>query len=109
MRTPAHGERPLYWVGSAKRDLLGFPEPVKDGAGTALSVAQFGGNTARRRRGRERVPVYWRLWKIMPETRIAPSIPFASVGPFTCCTAFRRSRVGAFRHRNRMCNLLNSA
>lgn len=43
MRTPAHGERPLYWVGSAKRDLLKFPEAVKDGIGTALSVAQFGG------------------------------------------------------------------
>ena len=43
MRTPAHGERPLYWVGSAKRDLLAFPEAVKDDIGTALSVAQFGG------------------------------------------------------------------
>ena len=43
MRRPVHGERPLYWVGSAKRDLLEFPEAVKDGIGTALSVAQFGG------------------------------------------------------------------
>ncbi|HEY1182543.1 MAG TPA: type II toxin-antitoxin system RelE/ParE family toxin [Bryobacteraceae bacterium] len=43
MRRPVHGERPLYWVGSAKRDLLKFPEAVKDGIGTALSVAQFGG------------------------------------------------------------------
>jgi phage-related protein len=43
MRTPAHGEQPLYWVGSAKRGLLTFPESVKDGIGTALSVAQFGG------------------------------------------------------------------
>lgn len=43
MRTPAHGERPLYWVGSAKRDLMAFPEAVKDAIGTALSVAQFGG------------------------------------------------------------------
>lgn len=43
MRTPAHSERPLYWVGSAKRDLMAFPEPVKDAIGTALSVAQFGG------------------------------------------------------------------
>jgi len=33
----------LYWVGSTKRDLLRFPEAVKDGIGTALSVAQFGG------------------------------------------------------------------
>jgi phage-related protein len=43
MRWPVHGERPLYWVGSAKRDLLKFPEAVKDGIGSALSVAQFGG------------------------------------------------------------------
>jgi len=37
------GERPLFWVGSAKNDLLGFPEAVKDEMGVALSVAQFGG------------------------------------------------------------------
>ncbi|MGH8611351.1 MAG: type II toxin-antitoxin system RelE/ParE family toxin [Gammaproteobacteria bacterium] len=37
------GEKPLFWVGSAKRDLLAFPEPVKDEIGIALSVAQFGG------------------------------------------------------------------
>jgi len=43
MRKPARGEQPLYWVGSAKRDLLAFPEAVKDDIGTALSVAQFGG------------------------------------------------------------------
>src|ERR1700722_17223973 len=39
----ATGEKPLFWVGSAKRDLLAFPDPVKDEIGTALSVAQFGG------------------------------------------------------------------
>lgn len=37
------GEKPLYWVGSSKRDLLAFPEQVKDEIGLALSVAQFGG------------------------------------------------------------------
>ena len=42
-RSPIQGEKPLYWVGSSKRDLLEFPEPVKDAVGTALSVAQFGG------------------------------------------------------------------
>ena len=42
-RNPAYGEKPLYWVGSSKRDLLGLPEPVKDALGLALSVAQFGG------------------------------------------------------------------
>ena len=40
---PLPGEKPLYWVGSSKRDLLEFPEAVKDTIGSALSVAQFGG------------------------------------------------------------------
>jgi phage-related protein len=37
------GEKPLFWIGSTKRDLLKFPEAVKDTIGVALSVAQFGG------------------------------------------------------------------
>jgi phage-related protein len=37
------GERPVAWVGSAKRDFLEFPEPVKSEMGNALGVAQFGG------------------------------------------------------------------
>jgi phage-related protein len=36
-------EKPVFWVGSSKEDLLDFPEPVKDGIGLALEVAQFGG------------------------------------------------------------------
>ncbi len=39
----APGEKPLLWVGSARSDLLDFPEAVKDAFGVALSVAQFGG------------------------------------------------------------------
>jgi phage-related protein len=42
-RKPVPGEKPLHWVGSARKDLLAFPEAVKDGIGAALSVAQFGG------------------------------------------------------------------
>jgi phage-related protein len=36
-------EKPLFWVGTSKEDLLEFPEAVKDETGIALSVAQFGG------------------------------------------------------------------
>ena len=36
-------ERPLYWVGSAKHDLLDFPEEVVDELGYALGVVQMGG------------------------------------------------------------------
>jgi phage-related protein len=41
------GEKPLFWVGSAKDDLLAFPEGVQDEIGIALSVAQFGGKHAK--------------------------------------------------------------
>jgi phage-related protein len=37
-------EKPLFWVGSSKRDLLEFPEAVIDNIGYALSLAQFGGH-----------------------------------------------------------------
>ncbi|MFM9863269.1 MAG: type II toxin-antitoxin system RelE/ParE family toxin [Micropepsaceae bacterium] len=42
-RHPVPGERPLLWVGSAKSDLLAFPESVVGDMGNALGVAQFGG------------------------------------------------------------------
>jgi len=35
--------KPLHWVGSAKRDLLTFPEAVVDDIGYALGLAQQGG------------------------------------------------------------------
>lgn len=37
------GEKPLFWVGSSKDDLLNFPDGVQNEIGIALSVAQFGG------------------------------------------------------------------
>ena len=42
-RRLAEGERPLVCVGSSKKDLLKFPESVKDEMGNALGIAQFGG------------------------------------------------------------------
>lgn len=40
--TSALGEKPLFWVGASKRDLMALPEAVQDQIGIALSVAQFG-------------------------------------------------------------------
>jgi len=42
IRGPALPEKPLHWVGSAKKDLLAFPAPVVDGFGYALGVVQAG-------------------------------------------------------------------
>jgi len=36
-------EKPVHWVGSAKRDLLRFPGSVIDDFGYALGLAQVGG------------------------------------------------------------------
>lgn len=36
-------DKPLHWVGSAKRDLLQFPEEVVDDLGYALGLVQQGG------------------------------------------------------------------
>lgn len=36
-------EKPLHWVGSAKKDLLAFPGETVDDFGYALGVVQLGG------------------------------------------------------------------
>jgi phage-related protein len=43
-RPSATAERPVHWIGSSKRDLLGFPREVVDDFGFALSVVQHGGS-----------------------------------------------------------------
>ncbi len=40
--TLAPGEKPLFWMGSSREDLVRFPGPVREEIGAALSVAQFG-------------------------------------------------------------------
>jgi phage-related protein len=35
--------KPVIWVGSSRKDLLEFPDPVQDQMGYALYVAQLGG------------------------------------------------------------------
>lgn len=42
-RALSEGERPLDWVGSARKDFMTFPAGVKDELGNALGIAQFGG------------------------------------------------------------------
>jgi len=42
-RKLAPGEKPLFWIGSSKRDLLAMPNSVVRQMGAALSVAQYGG------------------------------------------------------------------
>ena len=41
--------KPLYWIGTSKRDLLALPEAVVDVFGYALYLAQIGGKHERAR------------------------------------------------------------
>ena len=41
-RTPAIGEKPLYWIGSSLKQVLGFPKEVQRSVGLALGAAQYG-------------------------------------------------------------------
>ncbi len=34
--------KPLFWIGSSRKDIQGFPEEVKDEIGHALQEAQYG-------------------------------------------------------------------
>ncbi|MDP2806041.1 MAG: type II toxin-antitoxin system RelE/ParE family toxin [Gallionellaceae bacterium] len=43
MKTHYSADKPLHWVGSAKKDLLSFPEEVVGDVGYALGVVQQGG------------------------------------------------------------------
>ena len=42
----SHPEKPLHWVGSAKKDLLALPEDVIDDIGYALGAVQLGATPA---------------------------------------------------------------
>ena len=39
----AMNEKPLHWVGSAKKDYMAFPDKVRAELGFALGLAQLGG------------------------------------------------------------------
>ena len=43
MTSSLPGEKPLFWVASAKGDLLAFPEQAVDDFGYALGLVQMGG------------------------------------------------------------------
>ena len=46
-KPPPPREKPVHWVGSAKKDFLEFPIPVQREMGYALGLAQIGGKHPR--------------------------------------------------------------
>jgi phage-related protein len=85
------GEKPLFWVGSAKSDLLDFPEAVKDGIGTALSVAQFGGKHRQPSPGRAKGRESWKWLKIPGAIRFGRFTQYVLKGQSMYFTLSRKS------------------
>jgi hypothetical protein len=91
-RVPAADEKPLHWVGSAKRDFLSFPAVVKEDMGNALGIVQFGGTGPTVKPWKGLGPGVLELWSRTTETRIGPCTLSGSRRPCMFSTRFRKSR-----------------
>jgi hypothetical protein len=96
------GEKPLFWVGSSKEDLLTFPEGVQDEIGTALSVAQFGGKHPAAKPWRGEGPGFSKAWRIIAVTLTGRFTQFDSKVWCTFFTPFKRNPQRAFARRRGM-------
>jgi phage-related protein len=89
-RKPVAREKPLLWVGSSKKDLPAFPEPVKDRIGTALSVAQFGGKHPAAKPWKGLGRGYLRSSRTTGREHIGPSTRCGSSMPVHVLHAFQK-------------------
>ena len=96
--------KPLYWVGSSKKDLMGLPETVVNVFGYALYLAQIGGkhDQAKPLKGFGSAGVLEIiLLKIGKGMHTARFIQFAWPDACSSCTCFRRNPSGVLRHPER--------
>jgi len=95
--------KPVVWVGSSRRDLRAFPDPVQDHMGYAIYVAQRGGkhHDAKVLSGFGGAGVLEVVKNFRGDTFRAV-IPCDTQGPFMCCTRFRRNRRRGARHLGEM-------
>lgn len=101
-RTLSPGERPLDWIGSAKKDFLAFPATVKDEMGNALGLAQFGGTHPTAKPWKGQGPGVFELVESHDGNayRAVYTVRFKEAS--MCCTPSRRSRPKASRRRKSM-------
>ena len=96
-------EKPLHWVGSAKKDYLAFPIEVQSEMGYALGIAQLGTKHSNAKPWKGEGPGIFEIVEDhRGETyRAVYTVRFA--GAVLCCTPSRRNRRRASRHHWRMC------
>jgi phage-related protein len=104
-RRLAPSEKPLFWIGSSKRDLLAMPDPVVRQMGAALSVAQYGGKHRDAKPWKGLGPGVFEVvsdYKTDRPTRFAQGMWCDLSMRCTSCTVFRRNRQVEGARRRRM-------
>jgi hypothetical protein len=98
------GEKPLYWVGASKRDLMAMPAAVIRHIGTALSVAQYGGKHPDAKPWKGLGPGIFEVVSDFDTNTFVPPTLCGSSVQSTSCIAFRRSRHSECARRRRTWN-----
>ncbi len=93
------GEKPLFWTGASKDELMEFPVAVKDEIGIALSVAQFGGKPPKAKPWKGEGPGILEIVADHGGDTYRAVYTANSSMRFTCCMRSRRSRRRAERRR----------
>src|SRR5579864_4627095 len=93
--------KPVVRVGSSRRDLRAFPDPVRVHMGYAIYVAQQGGKhrDAKVLRGFGGAG-WWKWSKIFAAIRSVRCTRSGSPVRFTCCTRSRRNQRQGTRRRD---------
>ena len=100
-----HRETPLHWVGSAKKDLLAFPDEVIGDFGYALGLVQLGGVPPSAKPWKGEGPgVFELIEDHRGDTfRVAYTVRFEDAVRCTYFTASRRSHLQASGRHGPIC------
>jgi phage-related protein len=83
----------LHWVGSAKKDYLGFPEQVQSDMGYALGLAQINAKHPKAKPWKGDGPGLFEIVEdYRKDTLIERFTPCALLALFMFCMPFRKSR-----------------
>ena len=91
-RQNIEGEKPLFWVGSSRDDLLEFPVQVRREIGNALGVAQFGGKHPAAKPWKGEGGGVFEVVEDFDKDTIGPSILSNILGQFMYYMRFKKSR-----------------
>lgn len=107
-RFPASGEKPLHWVGSAKRDVLSFQRRSRTTWGTPSASLNSAEPRRRRSHGKASVRVCWRSLRRTTEARIERCTPVRFERALYVLHAFQKKSPSGIRTAKRDVDLIET-